>query len=123
MTAKSARPDANRAADGMMRALAEGRVRWGFWPPGTTPQREGQGLWLGQYEEIAESDPEHHMAKLNIKSDEDVSPVEEEEEDDEEEEEEDEETEFTKANRASFFAALSPDEDDDEEDDDDELYA
>ena len=42
----------------VLRALAEGRIRWAFWPPGTDPQtvaraaypegevREGAGIWI-----------------------------------------------------------------------------
>lgn len=42
-----ARPDTNRAGNELLRALAEGRVKWGFWPPDSTPARRGQGVWLG----------------------------------------------------------------------------
>ncbi|WVQ95598.1 hypothetical protein IAU59_002695 [Kwoniella sp. CBS 9459] len=61
LTAKSGRPDTNRAANGIMRNLADGRVRWGFYPPLPTSTisengsehaeieprgREGMGIWL-----------------------------------------------------------------------------
>nr|KIR48345.1 GTPase [Cryptococcus bacillisporus CA1280] len=46
MTAKGGRPDINRAANGMMRALADGKVRWGFYPPGMAG-KTGMGIWLG----------------------------------------------------------------------------
>jgi hypothetical protein len=99
----------------MMRALADGRVRWGFWPPGAAPHREGCGLWLGEWREH-ESDPDHkhddavHQDLLDEDSDE--------EEEEEEEEATDDETDFAKANNASFFAALSLGNDDDDDDDD-----
>jgi len=34
-TAKVGRPDITRAGNAILRALAEGRIRWAFWPPGT----------------------------------------------------------------------------------------
>ncbi|ADV19791.1 GTPase [Cryptococcus gattii E566] len=46
MTAKGGRPDINRAANGMMRALADGKVRWGFYPPGMAG-KTCMGIWLG----------------------------------------------------------------------------
>ncbi|OCF43640.1 hypothetical protein I317_02532 [Kwoniella heveanensis CBS 569] len=61
LTAKSGRPDTNRAANGIMRNLADGRVRWGFYPPPTVSEtseshdesvevgirgKEGMGIWL-----------------------------------------------------------------------------
>lgn len=114
MTAKSARPDANRAADGMMRALAEGRVRWCFWPPGSQPQRDGQGLWLGEWhgeDSELESFSEHD-------SDGPTRPSQEVAGDDDEDDASDEEPEAVKLNNASFFAALSLDNAGDDDDDD-----
>ncbi|WVF68041.1 hypothetical protein IAT40_002803 [Kwoniella sp. CBS 6097] len=61
LTAKSGRPDTNRAANGIMRNLADGRVRWGFYPPTNSATdsedgsenagvdirgKEGMGIWL-----------------------------------------------------------------------------
>ncbi|KAH9937255.1 uncharacterized protein B0H18DRAFT_1091510 [Fomitopsis serialis] len=37
MTAKAGRPDVSRAGNAILRALAEARIRWAFWPPGTDP--------------------------------------------------------------------------------------
>lgn len=113
MTAKSARPDANRAADGIMRALAEGRVRWGFWPPGSEPSRDGQGLWLGEWQS-SDSDFDSTFSSEDSEPPTVVS-VEAVESDDEEV---DDETPAMKLNNASFFAALSLDDDEDEEDED-----
>lgn len=106
MTAKSGRPDNNRAADGMMRAIANGRVRWGFWPPGSTPHREGCGLWLGEWQENRsdsgyERDSAHEELVL--------------EDDFESSDESNDESDFVKANNASFFAALSVRDPDDDE--------
>ncbi|GMK56024.1 hypothetical protein CspeluHIS016_0210800 [Cutaneotrichosporon spelunceum] len=119
MTAKSARPDANRAADGMMRSLAEGRVRWCFWPPNYTPHRDGSGLWLGQYhdtgnDELSEgySTAEDSSKGINVTRMASQQAV-----DDLDTESSDEDTGFTKANQASFFAALSLDDGSDGDDD------
>lgn len=118
VTAKSARPDANRAADGMLRALAEGRVRWGFWPPGSEPTRDGQGLWLGEWQS---SDSEFESGSLSEDSDPPtVVTVAAVESDDDEEDEIDDESPAVKLNNASFFAALSLDNDDEDDDEDDE---
>ncbi|KDQ63256.1 hypothetical protein JAAARDRAFT_188849 [Jaapia argillacea MUCL 33604] len=35
VTAKAGRPDIMRAGNAILRALAEGKIRWAFWPPGT----------------------------------------------------------------------------------------
>ncbi|KAL7423885.1 hypothetical protein Q5752_001470 [Cryptotrichosporon argae] len=44
LSAQSGRPDTTRAADAMMRALADGRVKWGFRPHGG---RDSVGIWQG----------------------------------------------------------------------------
>jgi len=49
VTARAGRPDVNRAGNAVLRALAEGRVRWAFWPPGTDPSmlsEAGDGIWI-----------------------------------------------------------------------------
>ncbi|OBZ79348.1 Guanine nucleotide-binding protein-like 1 [Grifola frondosa] len=51
VTAKAGRPDVNRAGNAILRALAERKIRWAFWPPGTDaaeiePLRQGVGIWL-----------------------------------------------------------------------------
>ncbi|KAG6837674.1 hypothetical protein H0H93_004950 [Arthromyces matolae] len=49
VTAKAGRPDVHRAGNAILRALAEGRVGWGFWPPGTdtnTKEKSGTGIWI-----------------------------------------------------------------------------
>ncbi|KAL1409274.1 hypothetical protein Q8F55_006107 [Vanrija albida] len=120
VTARSARPDSNRAADGMMRALADGRVRWGFWPPGAAPARDGEGICLGEWRGDAtasESDEETDEEDgAEVHSHESEPEAEEAEDDDDDEDPGADE--FVKANNASFFAALSladgGDEDDDE---------
>ncbi|KAF8514634.1 P-loop containing nucleoside triphosphate hydrolase protein [Hysterangium stoloniferum] len=50
VTAKAGRSDVNRAGNALLRFLAEGKIRWAFWPP-DTPLMEnimhGHGIWLG----------------------------------------------------------------------------
>ncbi|KAF9056099.1 hypothetical protein BJ165DRAFT_1600225 [Panaeolus papilionaceus] len=58
VTAKAGRPDIHRAGNYtevlVLRLLAEGRIPWGFWPPGTRSEEikeqeggeEGHGIWI-----------------------------------------------------------------------------
>lgn len=48
-----------------MRNLADGRIRWGFFPPGAKTDRTGKGIWLGGEadavdEEDDDEDRDHH---------------------------------------------------------------
>ncbi|KAI3622647.1 mmr1 hsr1 gtp binding protein [Moniliophthora roreri] len=71
LTAKAGRPDTNRAGNAILRALAENKVPWAFWPPGTLPETielestgqkskgiwlVGKGLWEGDEESSDEED-------------------------------------------------------------------
>ncbi|KAL1670708.1 hypothetical protein GGF50DRAFT_42024 [Schizophyllum commune] len=68
LTAKAGRPDVHRAGNAILRMLAEGRIRWGYWPPGsdesvirTVAGVEGAGIWIpGQdvIDEEEEDEPE-----------------------------------------------------------------
>ncbi|KAL4241690.1 Ras GTPase GNL1-like protein [Abortiporus biennis] len=60
VTAKTGRPDINRAGNSMLRALAEARIRWAFRPEGTHSEsigQEGNGVWLPGDNEY----PEHEF--------------------------------------------------------------
>ncbi|KAG1754877.1 P-loop containing nucleoside triphosphate hydrolase protein [Suillus paluster] len=50
VTAKAGRPDIHRAGNAILRLVAEGKISWAFWPPGTdlTAVRSsgGNGIWL-----------------------------------------------------------------------------
>jgi len=47
LTAKAGRPDVNRAGNAILRAVAESRVQWAFWPPGSEPSRTRMcGIWI-----------------------------------------------------------------------------
>ena len=59
----------------VLRALAEGRVRWAFWPPGTDPSKfseTGDGIWIrhddGDGVVNSESEGEEEMEEDDIGS-------------------------------------------------------
>lgn len=105
----------------MLRTVADGRVRWGFWPPEFDEEalesRLGVGVWLGGDPDLSEivgaqSDTEE-SAQETDGWEEEASSEGGEEEDTSEEESEDG---FAAQNKASFFAALSmADEEDSDE--------
>ncbi|KAH0838031.1 hypothetical protein J3R83DRAFT_6271 [Lanmaoa asiatica] len=45
VTAKAGRPDIHRAGNAILRLVAEGKIPWGFWPPGSSVSG-GDGIWL-----------------------------------------------------------------------------
>ncbi|KAK7680577.1 hypothetical protein QCA50_016359 [Cerrena zonata] len=122
VTAKAGRPDINRAGNYILRALAEGRIRWGFWPPDTdlslieTNQGvEGCGIWIHSLDGVEnydweveseyESDDGNHRAQES--EDEHEDRVGDEGEDGEEESEEEEEgPKAVAATSAGRFGAL-----------------
>ncbi|KAJ8084465.1 hypothetical protein PM082_003235 [Marasmius tenuissimus] len=61
-TAQAGRPDINRAGNAILRALAENRVPWAFWPTGIAEDglqgEGGEGLWMSQGYEETLSDEE-----------------------------------------------------------------
>ena len=105
-----------------MRALADGRVRWGFWPPGEGRDRDGKGIWLegtgvldiGDDNRSADEDEELEK----VVSGEETEDVEVEEEDGGSVEEEIETIEKGRG----FFGALELSSDDDTSGDGDEDY-
>jgi hypothetical protein len=51
VTAKAGRPDISRAGNAILRFLAEGKIKWAFWPPGYDESQipdanDGYGIWL-----------------------------------------------------------------------------
>ncbi|KAG6901215.1 hypothetical protein C0995_015203 [Termitomyces sp. Mi166 len=53
VTAKAGRPDIHRAGNAILRALAEGRIGWAFWPPdidlkiiAANMEKQGIGIWI-----------------------------------------------------------------------------
>ncbi|KDQ14426.1 hypothetical protein BOTBODRAFT_32560 [Botryobasidium botryosum FD-172 SS1] len=109
VTAKAGRPDVNRAGNAILRMVAEGKVRWAFWPPTPAPETDtgnaarestdGNGIWI----------PEE--AGHNIDED---------DEEDDEEEDEDEGSAMADSDRRSHTDMGDGVEDDDEDDGDDE---
>lgn len=90
----------------MMRALADGRVRWGFWPSGGS--EEGKGIWLDSTPLEEREDGEETRPASEEEGSEEES---EEEESEEEESSEDDKGGFKAANNAGFFAALDASDD------------
>ena len=120
----------------VLRALAEGKIRWGFWPPGTDlslvegnileEDKKGNGIWIRSSEGLVsqdydwdnESDYESDDGREDKntrgdESEEDVLHDDEEVEGDEEEDEEDSEEERPSVTTTGRFGALSFDEDSD----------
>ncbi|KII93170.1 hypothetical protein PLICRDRAFT_35356 [Plicaturopsis crispa FD-325 SS-3] len=124
VTAKAGRPDVNRAGNAILRLVAEGKVRWAFWPPGTDPKiieaeagegGVGNGVWIprenGEEEEIVESESDE---KAEEESGDDTTAS---EEDSEDEDEHTGETAPIKSSGVGRFGALSVVEDGSEDED------
>ncbi|KAL1410090.1 hypothetical protein Q8F55_004093 [Vanrija albida] len=115
LTAKGGRPDTNRAGNAMLRTIADGRVRWGFWPPGSSEDalaaRGGKGVWLENSPEL--EDEEAGEPSDESESDEDEAsgvgavPSASAEEEEEEDDDDSEPAGFAAQNHQSFFNALS----------------
>lgn len=77
VTAKAGRPDVHRAGNALLRALAEGKISWAFWPP-DTPQETlsselneaGLGIWIPQDKLL---DPESEQLEESEEEAEDAS--------------------------------------------------
>ncbi|KAG8745900.1 hypothetical protein FRC10_006704 [Ceratobasidium sp. 414] len=120
-TAKAGRPDAMRAGNAMMRSIVEGKVRWSFWPPGSTPPPSKLGIWLqnGRPPEDEDEAPssEDEDEKDEAHSDKDAPS---DHESDEAGEAEDEQVDEQPAAKVTIgrFAALGMDDGDDEDEED-----
>ncbi|EPT01482.1 hypothetical protein FOMPIDRAFT_1161303 [Fomitopsis schrenkii] len=114
VTAKAGRPDFSRAGNAILRALAEGRIRWAFCPPGTDPclvqqqgGADGAGIWVPDLSDAAhdvdvESDGDVTAPYTDEGSQSDAA-------EDESEEEAAEPTSALASGALSRFAALSLD--------------
>ncbi|GJE85788.1 P-loop containing nucleoside triphosphate hydrolase protein [Phanerochaete sordida] len=137
LTAKAGRPDVNRAGNHVLRMLAEGRIAWAFWPPGTPADvveahqgAPGAGIWIARDADAADgafdvSDSEDEAHGERAESDEETLGVlsEDEDEDDEGDDEGDKSDGDTPVSVArSRFALLNLDDggDDDGSDEGDE---
>ncbi|KAF7966429.1 hypothetical protein HWV62_38412 [Athelia sp. TMB] len=90
VTAKAGRPDVGRAGNAILRAVAESRVKWAFWPPGTdvnaikSEMDEGNGIWIAHAVEDGESESEDEDEELpSSEASAGHSDIEEQEEDEE----------------------------------------
>jgi len=102
-----------------MRALADGRVRWGFWPPGAVSEDE----WPEGEDGTGQDSDEDRRVIGSAEAGNDGEVSAEEEESDEEEDEEDEAGVTSGRGRIAgggFFAALEDDVSDSEEAEEDE---
>ncbi|EJD03778.1 P-loop containing nucleoside triphosphate hydrolase protein [Fomitiporia mediterranea MF3/22] len=90
ITAKAGRPDVNRAGNAILRALAEGRIKWAFYPPNTdlnvlANENKGLGIWIegnteDYFAERADSEDEDDSEEFEIRSSNEDTETEEEEE-------------------------------------------
>jgi len=122
VTAKAGRPDVNRAGNYILRALAEGKVFWGFWPPDTpvatveSHQVTGNGIWIPSTDGIRDEDDFDGDSDEEVKTD--IDSDEEHPDDDDEDEGEDEELEMKLSSIGSRFGALVAMEGEEDEEDD-----
>ncbi|KAJ8489384.1 hypothetical protein ONZ45_g13602 [Pleurotus djamor] len=120
VTAMAARPDVNRAGNAILRALAEGRIAWAFWPPGTSQEvlqanDADNGIWIPRSNDrdaIAGEETKHVEEHEETTDDsdelgesEEIDEDEEGEEDDEEDDDEEDESGLVAG--SSRFSALS----------------
>jgi len=137
ITAKAGRPDVNRAGNAMLRTLAEGRIKWAFYPPGTNEESlptwkglEGNGIWITHDDD--DYDSEMLLADDDNLSDQDGSDQsassDDSDEGDEDDIEEEEDENVTAGNTSlkprsggtGMFSALTLDDEDPAEEDSDD---
>lgn len=110
----------------VMRSLADGRIRWGFFPPGSDADRTGLGIWLGAGEEAeaAEDDGEESADETPVLDARDDRGQAEEDEEGEGESQSEEagseegsgvEADIGKPDSGGFFAALQLEDESSEE--------
>ncbi|KAJ7727816.1 hypothetical protein DFH07DRAFT_757553 [Mycena maculata] len=83
LTAKAGRSDIHRAGNAILRALAEGRIAWAFWPPDTDLESasdepdEGLGIWIPRAEDDGVTSEEEEDREAASEEAEDEGDVEE----------------------------------------------
>jgi hypothetical protein len=114
VTAKAGRSDVMRAGNALLRNVAEGRVGWGYWPPGSDAkvieelmQEDGSGIWIPRLDTDDESENESESGE--DEDEEEVGELNDSAESSEVESEEDEEAQDAKIMGAGRFGALSLD--------------
>jgi hypothetical protein len=104
-----------------MRLLADGKIRWCFWPPNAESLQDRQelGIWIGDFmPDVVETEDDYSDHELTHETTAGETITEEDEEDEDEDEES--EDEGPSAQATSFFAALDVEDDDEEETDSEE---
>ncbi|THH10976.1 hypothetical protein EW145_g973 [Phellinidium pouzarii] len=87
ITAKAGRPDINRAGNSLLRELADGRIRWAFYPPDAdlSDSSSHNGVWIKQEDALnadTSSDELGYLDSDSSQSESEESEAFEEEEDD-----------------------------------------
>ncbi|KAG6380888.1 hypothetical protein JVT61DRAFT_5280 [Boletus reticuloceps] len=93
VTAKAGRPDIHRAGNAILRLVAEGKIPWAFWPPGSSVSTD-DGIWakdgVQQHArddlETDEEEEENEMGELSSEA-EDINAASGESDDEDEDEE------------------------------------
>ncbi|CCF48176.1 hypothetical protein NDA11_007483 [Ustilago hordei] len=118
-TAKANRWDVNRAGNLVMRAVAEGRIKWAFRPP-SSDRRSGEGIWFPDFDRDAargaDGAGEDLLTAPNTDDDDQGEDVDEKKDEGEEESEDQDDPEAIARKVRFDFGSIE--EDDDEEDDD-----
>ncbi|KAJ9476603.1 putative Large subunit GTPase 1 (putative) [Pseudozyma hubeiensis] len=118
-TAKANRWDVNRAGNLVMRAVAEGRIKWAFRPPSSSVQGGmGEGIWIPEAsQDDLQGDKSDLLTAPNPDDEEENEQDEKKKTEDEDESEDD--ADIARKVRFDFGAVESDEDDDDEEDEDD----
>ncbi|SJX60632.1 related to GTP-binding protein [Sporisorium reilianum f. sp. reilianum] len=115
-TAKANRWDVNRAGNLVMRAVAEGRIKWAFRPPSGPNDGLGQGIWIPDAQ--AQTATAGGADVLTAPNPDDEEEHEDEDADDKKSDSDDDEAIARKV-RFDFGAVESGDDDEDDENEDD----
>ncbi|EGO31038.1 hypothetical protein SERLADRAFT_432699 [Serpula lacrymans var. lacrymans S7.9] len=118
VTAQAGRPDINRAGNSILRAVAEGRIKWAFWPPETSydiveegsASEKNVGIWVPGGTRVEDEDEESDEYR------EVVEQAETEEEESLSDAEDDEEVDVAKSGAIGRFSALVDSESEEEDD-------
>ena len=124
-TAKANRWDVNRAGNLVMRAVAEGRIKWAFRPPSSSGEkgRMGEGIWIPDSSQAAQGEGEGAdlLTAPNPDDEEEHENEEEDEKKGREAGQEDSDDDEAIARKVRFdFGAVEQDDDDDDDEEEEE---
>ncbi|SPO21182.1 related to GTP-binding protein [Ustilago trichophora] len=122
-TAKANRWDVNRAGNLVMRAVAEGRIKWAFRPPTSTHRDETSmvdGIWIPELDTAAAEGDSGDLLTAPNPDDEDEHEGEEEDKKDEDEEQVESDFDEAIARKVRFDFGAVEDDDEDEEEEEEE---